>query len=396
MTTVAAATEEFLYKIEKRELKLTAEDSKKVNAAVNEHLKKPSTREEIRAEVEDLANTIVTIEQDFAEIRGEVQRIDGLGVLRDKDTNEVNLYAPKWIKMHEEYTSLMTISQTTANKAYSEIQTLLTVIMPIAEGNYDITKKGNAIKNYITKLEKFDVEAQDNAKRFLRLQQDVEIFRVTLKASVKNQLEEVTQRLERIDKDIKALQEQLDKTSGFFAGAWEVLQLAGPEMAKGAGKAISIGTTAGGIAATAGLAALAPAVGVGILVAGFAAIGWSIFKGYETRAAQRKEKEDKIESLKQEKEDLTRTQEELKETLKRLYSLDKTFDRLIDRLGALQGIWRMLITDAQRLKIKLVDLDETEDDLIAELTAVNVKAAYEALKEALDAYSLATRKTKED
>ncbi|PPQ68186.1 hypothetical protein CVT24_005073 [Panaeolus cyanescens] len=396
--------------VKKFELQLTKEDAKKVAEAVNQHLQDPSTREKIRNEVKDLANTVVSIEEDFARIRGEVERIDDLKILRDKE-DTVLTYAPGWKELHNDYTDLMALSQSTANKAYSEIDKLLHVIMPIASGNFDIKRKDKAIKAYIAKLEAFDVEAQEHAERFLRLQQRVEQFRVELKSTVEKQLDEVKERIEKIERDIKALQAELDKTSGFLAGAWEALKLAGPDIVKGAGKSTGIGASIGGVAATAGIAALAPTVGIGLLVAGFAAVGWTMFKGYQQREAQRKgaqlrigsyaayahiplriETEETIRDLKQEKEALTLREEELKKALERLVDLDKTFDHLIDRLGAIHGVWRMLITDAQRLKKKLVDIDETDDDLITEMTAATVKATYEALMDAINTYAAATKR----
>ncbi|KAF9035128.1 hypothetical protein BJ165DRAFT_1510362 [Panaeolus papilionaceus] len=167
-------------------------------------------------------------------------------------------------------------------------------------------------------------------------------------------------------------------------------------MSRDATVSISVGTAVGGVVASAGLAALAPVVGVGILVAGFAAIGYSIASGLGRRLSSRKEKEEEIDRLKEEEEELANEREELEKSLKQLLTLDTTFDRLTGRLSALQGIWRMLITDAQRLEYSLKDLDEEEDDLLAKTMAGNLEPTYRALMDGLEEYSLATRKFKKD
>jgi septal ring factor EnvC (AmiA/AmiB activator) len=357
--------------------------------------------------VKDLANTIVSIEEDFAKIGGEVQKIDNLKILCDEQ-DEALTYAPRWNELHNEYTNLMAISRATANTAYGEIEKLLTVVMPITKGNFDVTRKDKALQSYIANLEKFDVEAQNHKKRFLRLRQSVEIFQTNLKSNVERQLGEVQTGLQKINTRIKGLQDKLDRTGG-FRSFWQAVQLSGPKVGKPAEAALGVftifgGTTAivgatAGLAALAvlspamaGLAALAPVIAVGILIVGFAAVGLALNRGYKEQAARRQLKEDRIPGLKKIKKEFEKQEAELQNALKSLTALDNTFADLITSLETMEGLWGMLITDAQRLKEKLGNIDQADDVLIAEMTASNVKAMYEALMEALDAYCLATKK----
>ncbi|KAF9035129.1 hypothetical protein BJ165DRAFT_652308 [Panaeolus papilionaceus] len=96
MAAVDDATNELFDKIDKREMKLTPKQITTVQDAVNVHLAKTSTREEIRKELAALGETLVGIEKDFDDIRYEVERINKLGILRDGAT-----HVARWIELHD-------------------------------------------------------------------------------------------------------------------------------------------------------------------------------------------------------------------------------------------------------------------------------------------------------
>ncbi|KAF8151592.1 hypothetical protein B0H34DRAFT_678184 [Crassisporium funariophilum] len=367
---------------------LSAEDIKKVHTAVTDHVAEPATREVIMEELKKLAKTVMGIETDFATILLHMVQIDEKGIILDKE-NKVVLYAPKWEVLHQEYTALVNESQSTANKVSSRINALTTVILPILKGDYQLAQKQKSLDGYIKSLEAFQKDAEENAKRFLRLRQRVDAFRIDLKQTVSDQSTVLEAEIKVIDEKIAKLQADLDATSGFFAGCWEVLKLAGPNLAKSAGATLGAAGAVGTIAATAGLAAMAPIAGVGILIAGLGALGYSIFGGVRDRANQREAKMNEITDLKEQREQKALRLQQLKEVMEELKELDVVFDRMIDRLGAMQGIWRMLVTDSQRLHLALSNMGTTDDDLTFEFTARNVKVMYEALQLALDQYCLA-------
>ncbi|KAF8162605.1 hypothetical protein B0H34DRAFT_856291 [Crassisporium funariophilum] len=370
---------------------LSKEDLHKVHTAVADHLQAPTTRNTLNEEMKNLANTVMSIETDFATITLHMGEIDDKKIILDKE-GEVIEYAPKWKILHDEYTSLMNESQTAASKVSEKINELLTVILPIIGSDFVMEKKQRSLTKYIKGLDEFSKQGQKNADRFLRLQQSVDSFRKNLKTTVSDQTKNVKKDMEAIDLRIKNLQKELDESSGFFTSCWDVLKLAGPSLEKSAGGTLAGASAFGTIAATAGLAALAPAVGVGILIAGFAAIGFSIFGGVCERTKLRHAKESEVATLKIKREEKALRIQQLKELLDQLDTLDPIFNRAIDRLSAIHGIWGMLVTDSQRLHHGLTSMAKTDDDLTFEFTARNVKVMYQTLQLALDQYCSAVAK----
>ncbi|KAF8155397.1 hypothetical protein B0H34DRAFT_675599 [Crassisporium funariophilum] len=268
-------------------------------------------------------------------------------------------------------------------------QGLLTIILPIIKGDYQLEKKLKLLNNYIKSLEAFQKDAKENATRFLQLKQHVDAFRINLKQTVSDQPTLVEAKIKVIDEKIARLQADLDATSGFFAGCWEVLKLAGPNLANLAGATLGAAGTVGTIAATAGLAAMAPVAGVGILPDGWPRGSWLLYLWWCQRLSKpegRYAKMNKITDLKEKREEKALQLQQLKEVMEELRELDVVFDRM--------SIWRMLITDLQRLHLSLSDLSKADlTDIAFKVISRQVQVMYKALQLSLDQYCLAVTDT---
>ncbi|TFK71344.1 hypothetical protein BDN72DRAFT_837718 [Pluteus cervinus] len=79
----------------------------------------------------------------------------------------------------------------------------------------------------------------------------------------------------------------------------------------------------------------------------------------------------------------------LQATVADLKNLDHTFNDITPRLHAIQSIWRMLITDAQTLRERLLSMPLAGHTKGFILYAKTVQAIYGSLYYALDQYCLA-------
>lgn len=74
--------------------KLSTEDQHKVDQKIVDQSHTPEFRTEIKAEVENLAQTVVAIENDFARIQEYVSDLDKKELLQNK-------FRPRWAELHE-------------------------------------------------------------------------------------------------------------------------------------------------------------------------------------------------------------------------------------------------------------------------------------------------------
>ncbi|KAF8878893.1 hypothetical protein CPB84DRAFT_1852248 [Gymnopilus junonius] len=339
-------------------------------------------------ELKRMGESVVAMETDFATIQDFIQRVDDKKVILDEHKN-VKLYAPEWIDIHNTYTDLMHESQGTANKLKNKMNYLVDVLLPISENvNFETAKKAKAIDKYILDLTQFADNGDKHATGFLRIRQRVGSFRDKLTNEVKQQQVDVQNELNNVISKIEALEKELNASSGFvFHKGLEYTQTRRPNLAKTGGATIAAAGTAGTIIATAGLAALAPVAGIGILAAGLAGLGFSTFSANKERLA--KEAERRAFWSYPTRDELLARKENLEEVLKELNKLGTVFDDLITRLSAMESIWRMLITDAGSLRDSLQYLDSADEAFIFEITADSARAVYKTLASALDTYTLA-------
>jgi len=367
---------------------LSEADLIKFQTAVTEHLKSPTTRERLNEDIKKMSEVVMSIETCFAYIYYQMTRIDNMELLLDRNGKSIE-FAPEWRVLHDEYTLLMMESQMTANKVSCKIDDLLRVVLPIVESEVMLGDKQDSINGYIKSLEMFQVEGQTNAARFSLLRKNVDRFRTNAREAFVDQQVHVGRKIKKLEKKIARLQADLESSSKLFTACWEVLSLSAPGVVGSAGATLSaLGATAS-IAGTAGLSILAPAVGIGILVIGFISLGFSIAKGIKERAERRQAKIDDLVALQDEHEAAVFKAEQLKEILDKMHAIDTDFDQTISRLSTIQGIWNMLVTDAQRLSSLLSSLSTTHNAQVFEITARGLKVTYEMLQLALDQYSLA-------
>jgi len=367
---------------------LSEADLIKFQTAVTEHLKSPTTRERLNEDIKKMSEVVMSIETCFAYIYYQMTRIDNMELLLDRNGKSIE-FAPEWRVLHDEYTLLMMESQMTANKVSCKIDDLLRVVLPIVESEVMLGDKQDSINGYIKSLEMFQVEGQTNAARFSLLRKNVDRFRTNAREAFVDQQVHVGRKIKKLEKKIARLQADLESSSKLFTACWEVLSLSSPGVVGSAGATLSaLGATAS-IAGTAGLSILAPAVGIGILVIGFISLGFSIAKGIKERAERRQAKIDDLVALQDEHEAAVFKAEQLKEILDKMHAIDTDFDQTISRLSTIQGIWNMLVTDAQRLSSLLSSLSTTHNAQVFEITTRGLKVTYEMLQLALDQYSLA-------
>jgi hypothetical protein len=217
----------------------------------------------------------------------------------------------------------------------------------------------------------------------------VDRFRTNAREAFVDQQVHVGRKIKKLEKKIARLQADLESSSKLFTATSEVLSLSTPGVVGSAGATLSALGATTSIAGTGGLSILAPAVGIGILVIGFISLGFSIAKGIKERAERRQAKIDDLVALQDEHEAAVFKAEQLKEILDKMRAIDTDFDQTISRLSTIQGIWNMLVTDAQRLSSLLSSLSTTHNAQVFEITARGLKVTYEVLQLALDQYSLA-------
>lgn len=68
--------------------------------AVTKHLKDTTTRTALYNEIENLAQTVTSIETDFSNVAFQIRRIDQTKILVDKEKNPIE-FAPGWKVLHD-------------------------------------------------------------------------------------------------------------------------------------------------------------------------------------------------------------------------------------------------------------------------------------------------------
>lgn len=355
---------------------------------VTTHIQEPSVSQSVRDEVTQLAKTLADIENDFSTIERHLLRIDNKKeIVVD---GKPRVYAPEWRKLHEEFTQLTRLSQTTANKVKSQIGDLTRNVIPSLQNpGYDPKNKKEELERYIANLSLFQEDGSNVEGRFLHLGNQVADFRNHLKLDVINQNpsespSEVTQRVAQIDGEIEMLQEELKRIGGFFGGLCNVMKLTGVKVSTLGADGVSI------LSPIAAIAAFAPIVAGSLLaVAIVAALGSSIALGVIDHNTQKTAKKQALQEFETERERLTIGRKNLREISERLNLLNSTFDDILGRLSSIQQIWHMLVLDSQNLRNALEELplSATHDNSF-ERKLASVKALYDALFFALDQYTL--------
>ncbi|KAF8162609.1 hypothetical protein B0H34DRAFT_692002 [Crassisporium funariophilum] len=444
----------------------------KVQTAATEHLRDPSTREKLNEDIKSLVDILRRIEQSFSVLSGCVVSIDEKRILRDRHGN-MALFADKWSTLWDEFKSIIKESSIAANTAHVGIKDFIKDLIPGLQADEISTATRDTLRLYIEKLERFESGGIGTGDRFLRLKQGVDAFSESLKYAVQSGAKVVETQLQETNDMLNKTRAQLAEATKYFSGAWSVLKFGGgasrfPDYAymveselllntlNSASTIASWGSADSGsrgdalmVAATAGLAALAPSVCVGVLLAGFSASGadsaqfsnaamtqglvstphWLSSKersfeipdiesfssppqlaisaanqqdglvetmGFglpdfmksllKERIAKQEVLYNMCRELAQQANASKNMLVELDELTQEIRSLDSVFNGTVERLGTIQGIWRMLVIDSQRLHWKLSEIATQDDELTFMIMVNNVSATYETLELALDQF----------
>ncbi|CAA7262857.1 unnamed protein product [Cyclocybe aegerita] len=363
--------------------------------AVNAHAQRPDFRRQIGEEIWQLTLTVSIIENDFAEIAAEVREIDNRKIIKRSD-GSLRFFARQWRDLHEEYTSLMLDSQNSAGQINSKIGSFLNSIIPILKDTkFNVEQKKSSMQFYIESLKDFSVRGEKIQMRFRTLSEHVSGFRRELTRATTTNQSANQERTATLITRISALQKELEQASRFLKKSWSIITSTvdrGSTLIAGGGilGGSALRAYGGGVAVAeaTGLAALAPAASIALLAAGVAALGYSIHGGYKDHSTQMKAKVDKLSALSVELSTLQSEGSEFQNTVAGIAKLDPVFARLVDRLTAMQKIWRLLTTDAQYLLNALDDVEKTRDPRLVAVAADDIAVHYKTLKIALDNYTL--------
>ncbi|PPR07444.1 hypothetical protein CVT24_007752 [Panaeolus cyanescens] len=265
-------------------------------------------------------------------------------------------------------------SQTNAVTARNKINCLLDNIIPTMHEEATIKDKQDLIDEYVAQLREFEEKGKNQETRFLRLRQGIEAFQKDLKEAIKQNQGTASEELKTVQANIKALKEELDKTNGFWTNCVDTL-----------------GKVAGMASSTSGILKLAP----GIIPSFLSAL--SVFGNalgpIKQKADERNEKLNQLNSFEKQETNILARIEDLKQAANEVNALDKTFEHLADRLGALQSIWRSLDKDAQTLRESLTAMEKAihgGSKLSIEVKTRSMIPSYKLFATALDAYCSAT------
>ncbi|KAF8162616.1 hypothetical protein B0H34DRAFT_692042 [Crassisporium funariophilum] len=420
----------------------------KVQAAAAEHLQDPTTREKLNEDIKTLVETIRRIDENFALLAQRIAEVDGKGILHDSQRNPVG-YSDKWTDLWNEFKAIIKVSLVAATTAHVGVKDLVEKLIPALQTEPIGTESRSTLHLYIENLERFETEGIETGDRFLRLRQGVDAFSASLKDSLKEEKEAISRKFDEIDELLCKARGELENASSFFSGLFNLFSPPSTNVVirsvlAAASAAYTAGTTAHAdsrvatmVAATAALAALAPSVGEGLMLAAFSAVArgsiqcanptvaespasiphwWAspeqLFKSAEIEVIRmsmfaepppiyknpelafipeslfeperkREAMLDKCRELAEQALMAKKTLIELNELMEKMISLDVVFGDTVERLGTIQGIWRMLITDSQRLHWKLSDIASQDDELTFMLMVKNVSVTYETLDIAL-------------
>ncbi|KAF9039255.1 hypothetical protein BJ165DRAFT_1497092 [Panaeolus papilionaceus] len=377
-----------------KNITLTPEQQKTVSTEMSKGMDDENFRAQVMKDIDDLAKHVFAIEEDFRKIKDTVQHIDEQEILRKNGNGEVIKLCPRWSELSQTFVNLRQASQTTANTALAQVDFFVDLIPKVstASNNFTLDQKIKSAEKFHQKLVPFVANAEKAEKDFLDLQANVASFRTTLVEAIKVNTEQSAEKIKNLEGEIKDLEQKLKDASGFFAGCWNTLKAAGPNLVKTTGALGAVG----GSAAMAGVLTIAPVAAVGLLAVGFGAIGYSLFSGFKQRQADleglRKQLVDKRAELGRERA----RQEKLQKAMVEVEQLGPTFEDLCHRLSIIAGIWRLLVVDAQRLAGLLKDIkdngnDPDYDPIAMDIFFDNLTPAYKTLKVSLDKYALSSK-----
>jgi len=366
-----------------QKLKFQTEVTKHINGHIM------ITQQCVIDDIQRLANAVLSIETYFASINSGLKIFDERLVV---DQMGYYKFAPTWKVLHDEYTSLMMSSKTTANKVSDKITDFLFIV---ENNNLTTSVKLKFIYQYIESLEKLPAEGKENAERFARLRENVNDFSKHVKKIFENQVGDIETKVGELDKKITELQDKLKRVSNPFWATLDVLSLASPGIMSAAHPLrLSLETVVlvGGLGT---LSTLVPPVGITILAIGCVVFGLCISNGIKQHVKKIEADMNKFatsqnkRTARQNERDAAAIRDhQLREVLDIMSTLDSDFEQMIPQLSSIHGIWDTLVADAQNLHRLLSSLNTADNAQVFQTTLEGVKVTYEMLKLAVDNYSL--------
>ncbi|KAF8903444.1 hypothetical protein CPB84DRAFT_768296 [Gymnopilus junonius] len=190
--------------------RLSPADIANIYQQIEKQAQTASVRHGVREEVRELGEALIVIEDDFSTVGDQLSGIDEKKVVLVD--GKPKAYAPLWNALHDEYSQLMRLSQTTANTVKSKIDVLLKQIIPIIRDQAcSLAERKGVLQRYIKNLTRFKDSGSQVEDHFQSLGQRVGQFRDDLKRDVTNQLDssETERKIDEINKKIETLREEL-------------------------------------------------------------------------------------------------------------------------------------------------------------------------------------------
>lgn len=333
-------------------------------------------REHILEEIANLAETVLKIEANFASITLSMQEIDNKAAVRDEKGVLIQLL-PEWRSYHETYTTLLFTSQTTATQMKTKIDDLLVNLLPIInDPKISLSDKKAELQGYIEDLEEFQNKPSDKAREFLRLREGIMNFRTNLVNQVNHQRSHVADSVRVIKDGIDDLEKELASHSKLLSQCWSALKFDVP-------------TVLGSVSAVSGavmcLVTIAPVSGTFLLLAGFGAIGYSIYPDIEEK---RQAMRDRGNVLENQYDTLKIREEDLEDIYRKLGLLNTTFRSVADQLETMHTIWTLLKSDAVELREAIHQTQNSKTHAGFRQRVQNVEKLWQTLALALDKYAL--------
>ncbi|KAF9460979.1 hypothetical protein BDZ94DRAFT_1264870, partial [Collybia nuda] len=351
----------------------------RVHRAIVDGTTAPTFRENTLREISQLSQTVLQIEQHFAEIAHAIRSIDSKQILQDHNGLPIKFF-PEWNSYHKTYSDLLYNSQTTATQLKTKIDDLLINLIPlINDPHVSLNDKKEELGGFIEGLDYFQAQGTVKARDFQLLRENVKNFGLNLVKETKTQSANARERQKAISENISHLEGELKAAEGFFSACWSVLKK--PTILG----SISFSTGAGGFA---GLVALAPVASTLLVAAGLGALGYGISEGLDERARDIRGKNDMLLALRLEQQSLQAHHANLKEVSTEVVRLTSSFNEIFNRLGTMQQIWTMIRSDAVGLQEAMGQMRNARTSAGFKARISNVKKLWFTLAWALDNYAL--------
>ncbi|KDR68863.1 hypothetical protein GALMADRAFT_1353274 [Galerina marginata CBS 339.88] len=301
-------------------------------------------RQRIRQDLADLGSNAVRVQENFSTVQGVVNELDGRDMLQNNEK-----FGARWEELHRRYSVALGQSKASITELHNKIHEFVYVLLPMVESDDPNMQaiRMKRLEDYVEIIMAFHEPAEQRGNEFLYLKQDVVAFHGNLDTALPNSDNQLHNQRDSLNSDISNREREIADLRRQYDQCRDDDNI-------------------------------------------FSFFAELVTNDNENRRndinRQIQGKMDQINGNRQQLDRLEGNEECMHRIMELLKNHTSWFDETTQKLSGMEGIWRMLTSDATALQTRLKGMEKEDDSDMFDLRARSVRPVYEALESALEAY----------